>query len=155
MSNHVHQQQQGRGNAPIHNQVRKIRQEEDEGINEQIPRHVMESRRQTAYREMTRQLSPSPLGRTGGQPISVGDWEGEAVEEEEQNKDLISSLNNCFLTVACEFEHGTWWVLVYRRVYVRYCEAIEQISIQAKAINKVKDYIEDEIKEFPKSQTWS
>ena len=59
--------QEYRADAPIHNQVRKIKQEEDEEINEQVPRHMMESRRQTVYRER------SPLGRTGGQPISVGE----------------------------------------------------------------------------------
>ena len=69
-------QENGRGyraGALIHYKVRKIKEEDDEEINEQLPRRISKSRTPAVYREIMRQLSRSPLGRTGGQPISLGD----------------------------------------------------------------------------------
>ncbi|KAK7251748.1 hypothetical protein RIF29_35213 [Crotalaria pallida] len=55
--------------APIHSQVRKIKQESSEKIVDRLPGqpHI-----RPVFRELNRQVSRSPLG-ISGRPISVGD----------------------------------------------------------------------------------
>ncbi|KAG9444462.1 hypothetical protein H6P81_015802 [Aristolochia fimbriata] len=55
---------------PVHSQVRKIKQE-DEKI-EDYP-ILIQAEIRPALREITRQLSRSPLGRQNRHPISVGE----------------------------------------------------------------------------------
>lgn len=57
-----------KGGSPVHSQVRKIK-EESEKIVDWLPG---KPERRPVLREITRQLSRSPLG-VSGRPISVGD----------------------------------------------------------------------------------
>ena len=55
--------------VPIHSQVRRIMQE-DEKIKDQLQPRVLETR--PIFRDLTRQLSRSPLGQAG-RAIAVGE----------------------------------------------------------------------------------
>lgn len=65
--NQGEERREGSG-SPIHSQVRKIKQEYEK-IKDPYP---PEPEVRPALRDITRQLSPSPLGRAG-RPISIGD----------------------------------------------------------------------------------
>ncbi|KAK9115130.1 hypothetical protein Syun_021927 [Stephania yunnanensis] len=68
--NQIQKQKEYMG-IPIHNQIRKIKQEHEK-IRDPTPPEEEEMRYRPVLREITRQLSRSPLGRSG-RPISVGD----------------------------------------------------------------------------------
>ncbi|KAI3920831.1 hypothetical protein MKW98_005657 [Papaver atlanticum] len=61
----------------IHNQVKKIKQEYEKFIQDHpspdSTTSSAHSETRPVFREITRQLSRSPLGRNSCQPISVGD----------------------------------------------------------------------------------
>ncbi|KAI3843740.1 hypothetical protein MKX03_018393 [Papaver bracteatum] len=61
----------------IHNQVKKIKQEYEKFIQDHpspdSPTSAAHSETRPVFREITRQLSRSPLGRNSCQPISFGD----------------------------------------------------------------------------------
>ncbi|OUZ99391.1 hypothetical protein BVC80_8533g10 [Macleaya cordata] len=58
---------------PIHNQVKKIKQEYEKIKDPSPDSPVQPEIRPAVLREINRQLSRSPLGRSTGRPISVGD----------------------------------------------------------------------------------
>ncbi|CAL4998848.1 unnamed protein product [Urochloa decumbens] len=60
---------------PVHSQVRRIKQEDEEARELLLRLQLLEMRPATGFREpAARQASPSPLRRAGGgQAISVGD----------------------------------------------------------------------------------
>jgi len=61
--------------GPVHSQVRRIKQEDEEARELLLSLQLLEMRPATGFREPAagRQASPSPLRRAGGQTISVGD----------------------------------------------------------------------------------
>ncbi|PUZ51518.1 hypothetical protein GQ55_6G193900 [Panicum hallii var. hallii] len=60
---------------PVHSQVGRIKQEDEEARELLLRLQLLEMRPATGFREpaAARQASPSPLRRAGGQAISVGD----------------------------------------------------------------------------------
>ena len=141
--------------ALIHYKVRKTKEEDDEESNEQLPRHINKSRTPAVYREIMRQLSRSPLGWTGGQPISLGDWLGFDLISCTSltfrlllvNFSILSSF--CFSSVCYDWHFFnwnvwiwvcTWYVLFYNHIRVCYRRFWKfEMSKEIEKLKKNKD----------------